>query len=49
MGSDDAARLAEKMLAAELPRRWRHVRSVGRRARWTAKQLSLSEELLAAA
>ena len=47
--SDDAARLAEKMLAAELPRRWRHVRSVARRARWTAKQLSLSEDLVAAA
>jgi hypothetical protein len=39
MDSDDAARLAEKMLAAELPRRWRHVRSVARRARWTAKLL----------
>jgi HD superfamily phosphodiesterase len=49
MDSDDAARLAEKMLAAELPRRWRHVRSVARRARWTAKQLSLSEDLVAAA
>jgi predicted hydrolase (HD superfamily) len=47
--SDDAARLAEKMLAAELPRRWLHVRSVARRARWTAKQLSLSEDLVAAA
>ena len=49
MDSDDAARLAEEMLVAELPRRWRHVRSVARRARWTAKQLSLSEDLVAAA
>jgi hypothetical protein len=49
MDSDDAASLAEKMLVAELPRRWRHVRSVARRARWTAKQLSLSEDLVAAA
>jgi HD domain len=49
MDSDDAARLAEKMLVAELPRRWRHVRSVARRARWTAKQLALSEDLVAAA
>ncbi len=49
MDSDDAAGLAEKMLAAELPRRWRHVRSVARRARWAGKQLSLSEDLVAAA
>ena len=49
MDSDDAAGLAEKMLAAELPRRWRHVRSVARRARWAAKQLSLSDDLVAAA
>jgi hypothetical protein len=49
MDSDDAARLAEKMLAAELPRRWRHVRSVARRARWAGKQLSLSDDLVAAA
>ena len=49
MDSEDAARLAETMLAAELPRRWRHVRSVARRARWAAKQLSLSDALVAAA
>jgi hypothetical protein len=47
--SDDAAELAEKMLAAELPRRWRHVRLVARRARWAAKQLSLSDDLAVAA
>jgi hypothetical protein len=41
--------LAEAKLAASLPRRWRHVRSVARRARWVGKQLSLSEDLVAAA
>ena len=49
MDADDAAKLAETMLAAQLPRRWRHVRSVARRARWVAKQLSLSDDLVAAA
>jgi predicted hydrolase (HD superfamily) len=46
---DDAARLAETNLAQVLPRRWRHVRSVARRARWTAKRLSLPDDLVAAA
>jgi hypothetical protein len=46
---DDAAGLAEAMLAEALPRRWRHVRSVARRARWVAKQLALPEDLVAAA
>jgi hypothetical protein len=46
---DDAARLAETKLAQPLPRRWRHVRSVARRARWVAKQLALADELEAAA
>jgi hypothetical protein len=41
--------LAEAKLAASLPRRWRHVRSVARRARWAGKQLSLSDALVAAA
>jgi hypothetical protein len=45
----DARDLAEAKLAASLPRRWRHVRSVARRARWVAKQLALSEDLVAAA
>src|SRR5262252_6472107 len=44
-----AMELAEAKLAASLPRRWRHVRSVARRARWAAKQLSLSDALVAAA
>jgi hypothetical protein len=39
--------LAEAKLAAALPRRWRHVRSAARRARWAAKQLSLSDALVA--
>ena len=46
---DGAMDLAEAKLAASLPRRWRHVRSVARRARWVAKQLALSEALVAAA
>lgn len=41
--------LAEAKLAAPLPRRWRHVRSVARRARWVVKQLALSDDLEAAA
>ena len=41
--------LLESMLAEALPRRWRHVRSVARRARWVAKKLSLSDDLVAAA
>lgn len=44
-----AARLAEARLSASLPRRWRHVRSVARRARWVADELSLSSELVEAA
>jgi HD domain len=47
--ADEAAGLAEQMLAETLPRRWRHVRSVARRARWVAKQLSLPDDLVAAA
>jgi hypothetical protein len=46
---DDAAALAESLLAEALPRRWRHVRSVARRARWVGKQLSLPDDLVAAA
>jgi hypothetical protein len=45
----EAEDLAEAMLAVSLPRRWRHVRSVARRARWVAKELSLSDDLVAAA
>ena len=44
-----AIELAEAKLATSRPRRWRHVRSVARRARWAAKQLSLSDALVAAA
>jgi hypothetical protein len=44
-----AMELAEAKLAASLPRRWRHVRSVARRARWAAKQLALPDDLVAAA
>jgi hypothetical protein len=46
---EEARRLADDMLATSLPRRWRHVRSVARRARWVAKELSLSDDLVAAA
>ena len=45
----EAEDLAEAMLAVPLPRRWRHVRSVARRARWVAKELALSDDLVAAA
>jgi hypothetical protein len=45
----DAEDLAETRLADQLPRRWRHVRSVARRARWAAKILALSDDLVAAA
>ena len=44
-----AEAMAEAKLAVSLPRRWRHVRSVARRARWVGKQLSLSDDLVAAA
>jgi HD domain len=46
---EDAAALAETKLAPVLPRRWRHVRSVARRARWVAKTLGLPDDLVAAA
>ena len=49
MRVEAAQQMAETMLAEALPRRWRHVRSVARRARWVAKQLALSEDLVAAA
>jgi putative nucleotidyltransferase with HDIG domain len=49
MEIDDAAKLAETMLAAELPRRWQHVRSVAQRARRAAERLSLSDDLVVAA
>jgi hypothetical protein len=32
-----------------LPRRWRHVRTTARRARWVADRLTLSDDLVAAA
>jgi putative nucleotidyltransferase with HDIG domain len=44
-----AQQMAEEKLAGSLPRRWQHVRSVARRARWVAKQLPLSDDLVAAA
>jgi hypothetical protein len=49
MEIEDAAKLAETLLVEELPRRWRHVRSVARRARWVAAKLSLSNDLVTAA
>jgi hypothetical protein len=49
MDVDDAAKLARTMLAEALPRRWRHVRSVARRAGWVARKLSLSDNLVMAA
>jgi HD domain len=49
MDVDDAAKLARSMLAEALPRRWQHVRSVARRARWVAGKLSLPDDLVMAA
>src|SRR5262245_22933017 len=46
---DAAQEMAEGKLASSLPRRWRHVRSVARRAKWTAGKLALSDDLVAAA
>ena len=46
---EDARELAREALANMLPRRWRHVRSVARRAGWVAGTLSLSECLVMAA
>jgi predicted hydrolase (HD superfamily) len=47
--ADEATILAEGLLADPLPRRWRHVQSVARRARWVAKTLGLPDDLVAAA
>jgi hypothetical protein len=49
MDAAKAEELAESKLAGPLPRRWRHVRSVARRARWVAGKLLLSDDLVAAA
>jgi len=48
-GAEEAAVLAETWLAGALPRRWRHVQEVARRAAWAADRLSLPGELVAAA
>lgn len=45
----DAQGLVAAKLAAALPRRWKHVRSVARRARWVAEVLSLPDDLVVAA
>ena len=45
-GTDDAEGLARAHLELVLPRRWRHVRSVARRARWAAGQLGLPDVLV---
>lgn len=49
ISSADAKHLAAAKLAFSLPRRWRHVQSVARRARWVAGKLSLSGDLVTAA
>jgi len=46
---EDASKVAEAKLSEVLPRRWRHVKSVARRARWVAETLALSDDLVAAA
>jgi hypothetical protein len=45
----DARDLARTLLEGPLPRRWRHVQSVARRAGWVAVTLSLSEDLVVGA
>jgi HD domain len=45
----DPESMARAKLAAELPRRWKHVRSVARRARWVTDKLGLPDDLVAAA
>jgi HD superfamily phosphodiesterase len=45
----DARQLAEAKLAGPLPRRWRHVLSMARRAKWVAEQLPLVQDLEMAA
>lgn len=49
VGVTGAEELAGAKLCDVLPRRWRHVRSVARRARWVSKVLGLSDDLVAAA
>ncbi len=49
LNADVAEQMAREKLADSLPGRWRHVRSVARRARWVARQLSLPDDLVAAA
>lgn len=46
---DDARALAESALATALPRRWKHVQAVARRAGWVADRLGLSDDVVAAA
>lgn len=41
--------LAQARLATAVPRRWSHVQSVARRAKWVAEILGLSDDLVAAA
>jgi hypothetical protein len=48
-GVEDAAVLAETWFAGALPRRWRHVQSVARRAAWAADRLSMPDQLVTAA
>lgn len=45
MSVDTAQETAEAKLAGSLPRRWRHVRSVARRARWVAGKIVLVDNL----
>lgn len=44
----DPSMLAEARLSRALPRRWKHVTSVARRARWVADTLGLSDDLISA-
>ncbi len=49
LGVEAARDVAQAKLERALPRRWQHVRSVARRARWVADFLELSDGLVCAA
>jgi len=46
---DTARQLARTELEDVVPRRWKHVTAVARRARWVAERLRLSDDLVTAA
>lgn len=49
MNAETAGRLAEQLLAADLPRRWSHVSAVAAKAEYVAERLSLPADVLVSA